>query len=70
MLVRVLAGDRASREILASVVVSPLAEEVLISDALAEELGVQILYPRRGIWKFADEDKVRESERDFERNCA
>lgn len=70
VLARVLAGDRASREILASVVVSALAEEVLISDALAEELGVQILYRRRGIWESVDEDKVRESERDSESSCA
>jgi hypothetical protein len=51
--------DRVSEAVLANVIVDPLAEEVLISDALAEELGIQILYPRRGVWKFAEEDRVR-----------
>jgi len=37
-------------------------DEVLVSDYLAEELQVQILYPRKGLWKFVDEDRVRESE--------
>ena len=63
-LVRVLTDDRVSEAVLANVIVDPLAEEVLISDALAEELGIQILYPRRGVWKFADEDRVRHSVED------
>ena len=58
---RVLTEDRASGEVLANALINPLADEVLISDALAEELGIQILYPRRGIWKFSDEDKARSS---------
>ena len=62
--VRVLTEDRVSEEILANALINPLAEEVLISDALAEELGIQILYPRRGIWKFADEDRARSSAKD------
>jgi len=41
--------DRVSEAVLANVIVDPLAEGVLISDMLAEELGVQILYPRRGV---------------------
>jgi hypothetical protein len=59
--VRVLAEDRASKEVLANVLINPLTEDVLISDALAEELGIQILYPRRGIWKFSDEERARSS---------
>ena len=61
--VRVVVEDRASREVIANVLVNPFIDEVLISDALAEELGIQILYPRRGLWRFSDEDKVRGSER-------
>ncbi|MGY0287295.1 MAG: hypothetical protein ACUX7D_00810 [Candidatus Methanodesulfokora washburnensis] len=59
--VRVLAEDRASKEVLANALINPLTEDVLISDALAEELGIQILYPRRGIWKFSDEERARSS---------
>jgi len=59
--VQVITEDRVSREIVANAIVNPYVEEVLISDYLAEELGIQILYPRRGLWKFEDENKVRES---------
>jgi len=59
--VRVVTEDRTSREVEANALVSPYITEALISDALAEELGVQILYPRKGLWKFADEEKVRGS---------
>lgn len=62
LLVRVVAEDRASREVLANALVNPYIGEVLISDNLAEELGIQILYPRRGVWKFADEERLRGGE--------
>lgn len=62
ILVKVITSDRVSREVTANAVVNPHIDEVLVSDYLAEELGIQILYPRRGIWKFTDEDKPRESE--------
>jgi hypothetical protein len=39
-----------------------LKYEVLISDALAEELGIVILTPKTGLWKFKDEDRIRTSE--------
>ncbi|WP_237698220.1 hypothetical protein [Thermoproteus uzoniensis] len=45
----------------ANVLVNPHIDEVLISDYLAGELGIVILDPRRGLWKFADEDLARES---------
>jgi len=32
----------------------------LIDNALAEELGIQILYPRKGIQKFVDYERSRE----------
>ncbi|NAZ12907.1 MAG: hypothetical protein GU359_01985 [Desulfurococcales archaeon] len=62
VLVKILTNDRVSREVTANVIVNPYIDEVLISDYLAEELGIQILYPRRGIWKFVDEERLRESE--------
>lgn len=61
VVVKIVTEDRCSREIVANTIVNPYLEEVLISDCLAEELGIQILYPRRGLWKFVDEDRVRES---------
>lgn len=59
---KVITPDRESREVRANTVVNPCIDEVLISDYLAEELSIQIIYPRRGIWKFTNEDKFRESE--------
>jgi len=60
--VQLVTEDRVSREVVANVLVNPYIDEVLVSDYLAEELQVQVLYPRRGLWKFVDEDRVRESE--------
>jgi hypothetical protein len=62
VLVRVVTRDRVSREVLANALINPYIGEVLVSDSLTEELGIQILYPRRGVWKFVDEDVLRESE--------
>ena len=62
LIVRVVTTDRMSREVTANALINPYVGEVLISDSLAEDLGIQILYPRRGIWKFVDEEKLRESE--------
>jgi predicted aspartyl protease len=62
LIVRVVTGDRMVGEAIANALINPYIGEVLISDSLAEELGIQILYPRRGIWKFVDEEKLRESE--------
>lgn len=47
--VKVVTQDRVSKEVTVNIVVNPFVNEILISDALAEELGVQILYPRRGL---------------------
>lgn len=59
--VKVITSDRESNEVIANLMINPYIEDVLLSDALLEELGIQILYPKRGLWKFIDEDKVRES---------
>jgi len=36
--------------------------EVLLGDALIEELGIDIVKPRSGLWRFIDERKLRTSE--------
>ncbi len=61
LVVKVIAEDRTSREVIANALINPYIDEVLISDYLAEELGIQILYPRKGIWRFVDDKKERES---------
>jgi len=61
VIVKVITDDRCSKEVIANVVIDPYIDEVLISDALAEELGIQILFPKKGIWKFVNEDKIRYS---------
>jgi hypothetical protein len=35
--------------------------EVIMNDALAEELGIEIVAPRRGLWRIRGDDRVRES---------
>jgi hypothetical protein len=63
--VRVVEPDKSSREVTADLVVSYVEREVLIGDALTEELGIIILSPRRGLWRFIDDpyDKTRYSQR-------
>jgi len=64
-MVKVLAGDVESREVLTDIIVSPLADEPLISDMLAEELGIAVESFGRGLWRFRWEplDKLRRSAR-------
>jgi hypothetical protein len=60
--VYVLTDDRVVGFIKCDAIISLLEYEVLISDALAEELGIVILALRTGLWRFKDENKVRTSE--------
>jgi len=53
--VSIVEPDRSSREVIADLVVSLTEREVLMSDALIEELGVVIISPRKGLWKFTDD---------------
>ena len=55
--VKISEPDKSSREVTADLVLSPIEREVLIGDALAEELGIIILSPRRGLWRFTDDDQ-------------
>ncbi|RLG84879.1 MAG: hypothetical protein DRO39_06915 [Thermoprotei archaeon] len=60
--VRVLTGDRSSRWVSARAVSVPRGYEVILSDALIKELGVVLIKPRSGLWRFVDEEKTRGSE--------
>jgi len=63
--VKVISGDVESREVDADVVISPLADEPLISDALAEELEIAVESFGKGLWRFRWEpvERVRLSEK-------
>ncbi|MEB3779600.1 MAG: hypothetical protein GSR85_05140 [Desulfurococcales archaeon] len=53
--VLVVEPDRRSKEVTVDLVISPTEREVLISDALGEELGIVILSMKKGIWRFNDD---------------
>lgn len=61
--VTVLEEDRRSKSVHADLAVSPIEREILMSDALTEELGIIILSPKSGLWRFTDDppDKTRQS---------
>ncbi len=63
--VKVIAGDAESKTVRVDVVVSPLADEPLISDVLAGELELAVEDFAKGLWRFRWEpkEKVRESEK-------
>ena len=63
--VRVVAGEAESREVVVDLVVSPLADEPLISDVLAGRLKLAVEDFAEGLWRFRWEPKerVRKSER-------
>jgi len=57
----VIEDDRTSKTITCNVIISLHEREVLLSDAVIEELEIVILSPRTGLWRFKGEDKVRRS---------
>ncbi len=59
--VRVRAEDKVSEWVKAKAVSVPGEYEVILSDAITEQLGVEILKPRTGLWRFVGELKVRKS---------
>ena len=61
--VTLIESDRTVGEVIADLVISPFEREVLLSDALCEELGIMILSMKRGLWKLKDDpiDKIRTS---------
>ncbi len=60
--VRVITEDRQSEWVRARAVSVPGEMEVLLGDAIIEELGIEIVKPRSGLWRFAGEEGVRGSE--------
>jgi len=55
----VIEEDRTSKNIICNVIISLHEDEVLLSDAVIEELEVEILSPKTGLWRFKGEDKIR-----------
>jgi hypothetical protein len=53
--VAVIEPDRVSNEVEADLVVSLIEREVLMSDALIGELGVDIVNPKARLWRFIDD---------------
>lgn len=59
--IKVLVDDRETKEIDSSVLISPIADCVLINDRAIEMLDIVVVKPASGIWKFYDEEKLRKS---------
>ncbi|QOJ79724.1 hypothetical protein IG193_00760 [Infirmifilum lucidum] len=61
--VTVAEPDATPPEVVTDIVISQLADEPLISDALISELGIALEDPKRGLWRFRWEppDKTRRS---------
>jgi len=57
----VVEEDAASKTITCNAVISLHEKEVLLSDAVIEEVGIEILSPKTGLWRFKGEGKVRKS---------
>jgi hypothetical protein len=51
------------KEVEVDIVISPTADEPLISDMLAEELEIAVESFGRGLWRFRWEQRLRQSER-------
>ncbi|MGB9730182.1 MAG: hypothetical protein ACPL1B_10010 [Thermoprotei archaeon] len=61
--VKIIAEDVESKEIETDIVISPIADEPLISDMLAEELELAVESFGRGLWRFRWEQKLRKTEK-------
>lgn len=59
--VRIITEDKVSNWVIAKAISCENEFEVLLSDYLIESLGIEILKPKSGIWKFSNEDKIRYS---------
>lgn len=57
----VLEEDRCSKTITCNVIVTTYEKEVLLSDAVIEELEIEIISPKTGLWRFRGETKTRRS---------
>ncbi|MEM1575728.1 MAG: hypothetical protein QXF09_05300 [Nitrososphaerota archaeon] len=64
-LVKVITEDIESKEVLTDLIISPLADEALINDMLAEELEIAVESFGKGLWRFRWEpkEKLRKTEK-------
>jgi hypothetical protein len=62
-LVKIVTEDVESKDVLTDIIISPIADESLISDMLAEELEIAVESFGRGLWRFRWEQKLRKSEK-------
>ena len=62
--VKVIVADVETKDVEADLIISPLADEVLLSDKMISELNIALEDPGRGYWRFTWEpkEKVRRSE--------
>ena len=51
-MVKAVTEDAESRKVLTDIIISPIADEPLISDMLAEELEIAVESFGRGLWRF------------------
>ncbi|WP_232203776.1 hypothetical protein [Caldivirga maquilingensis] len=61
LIVNVITEDKISDSIIANALIDPYIDETLINDALTEELRIEILSPRSGLWRFSGEAIIRRS---------
>jgi len=57
--VNVIAEETCGREATSDIVISPLADEPLINDKLADKLEIAVKSFGKGLWRFAWEPKEK-----------
>jgi len=60
---QVLINGEVFKEIKCNTIISTFEKEVLLSDAVIEELEIEIISPKTGIWRFKGEKAKRKSEK-------
>lgn len=58
--VTVLEDDKTSKTVRADAVIAGRAGEVLLSDRMLDSMGIILVKPGEGIWRFFDDDPQRE----------
>ena len=61
VLIRVRTDDKTTKWVRAKAVTVPGEYEVILSDAVTEQLEVELVKPRTGLWRFTGESGSRES---------
>ncbi len=57
----VIEKDKTSKTITCNTTITLHEPEILLSDAVIEELEIEILSPKTGLWKFKGENKIRKT---------